>query len=71
MEPAEPVTRLRDLEVNPVRQPDGTIRVVISDPRCGLRLLSLDVRDAAALAGHLVSASARAGWQAGGNEPGA
>lgn len=62
IEPAEPITALTAVEVNPVRQPDGTIRVEVSLPACGLRLLSLDPRDASTLAGHLVSASARAGW---------
>lgn len=47
----------------------GAVRVELVDPRCGLRLASLDPRDASALAGRLVAASARAGWQAG-HEPG-
>lgn len=60
MEPQEPVTELGAVKVNPVRQPDGSIRVEVTVQACGLRLLSLTAADAAHLAGSLVVASARA-----------
>ncbi|MPZ26502.1 MAG: hypothetical protein GEV12_08595 [Micromonosporaceae bacterium] len=56
-----PVDDLIYLDVFPTRQSDGTIRVHVTDARCGLVLLSLTARDAAYLGGSLVSASARAG----------
>lgn len=60
MEPHEPVTRLADLEITLNRTPVGIVYVELVDPRCGLKLISLNPQDASALAGRLVVASGRA-----------
>lgn len=65
-----PVTELVHLDAVPVRERDGTIRVHVSDARCGLVLLSLTAKDAAYLGGSLVAASARAGRVGEGHDPG-
>lgn len=60
VEPHEPVTALRDLDVVLNRTPIGIVYVELVDPRCGLKLVSLNPQEAANLAGKLVVASGRA-----------
>lgn len=60
MEPHEPVTSLADLEISLNRTPVGIVYVELVDPRCGLKLISLNPQEAANLAGKLVQASGRA-----------
>lgn len=65
-----PVQRLADLDVTVSRRTAaGEVRVELVDRRSHVELVSLDPREAASLAGLLVSKSARAGWIAG-HEPG-
>lgn len=60
LEPNQPVSELANLDVSVMRTPDG-FRVQVTDPRCGLKLISLDPRQAASLGGVLVAKAAKAG----------
>lgn len=65
-----PIEQLADLDVVVSRLAAGVVRVELVDRRSHVELVSLDPRGAASLAGLLVSKCARAGWAAGGHEPG-